>query len=283
MKKKIRKMIMLVLLAVFVVSTALLIHQWMDNADGDAAYEDAMNIALGKPKEEQTVQSQPAQNQPESTAAKEKTEEPVLVWEPAPVENDPVMEEMAQIDLVALRETNEDVLGWIRVPGTKINYPLMQGEDNDFYLNHTWDKQPNSVGSIFLEHLNSPDLTDYNTIVYGHNMNNGSMFADVENFAVASYWETRRYVYILTDAGVYRYEIFAFFHAQVDSLTYGLNPKQDNTKEDFLNLALENSWIDTGVEPQLTDRILTLSTCSGADYGYRYVVQARLPMMEVEK
>lgn len=274
---------MLVLLAVFVVSTALLIHQWMDNADGDAAYEDAMNIALGKLKEEQTVQSQPAQNQPEPTAAKEKAEEPVLVWEPAPVENDPVMEEMAQIDLVALRETNEDVLGWIRVPGTKINYPLMQGEDNDFYLNHTWDKQPNSVGSIFLEHLNSPDLTDYNTIVYGHNMNNGSMFADVENFAVASYWETRRYVYILTDAGVYRYEIFAFFHAQVDSLTYGLNPKQDNTKEDFLNLALENSWIDTGVEPQLTDRILTLSTCSGADYGYRYVVQARLPMMEVEK
>ena len=73
-----------------------------------------------------------------------------------------------------------------------------------------------------------------------------------------------------------------FFRAEVDSLTYGLNPQRNDTKEDFLRLSLENSWIDTDIEPALTDRILTLSTCSGSNYDYRYVVQARLPMIRVE-
>ena len=88
-------------------------------------------------------------------------------------------------------------------------------------------------------------------------------------------------MYVLTDAGVYRYEVFVFFRAEVGSLTYGLNPQQDGTKEDFLKLSLENSWIDTGIKPALTDRILTLSTCAGSNYDYRYVVQARLPMIRV--
>jgi sortase B len=159
----------------------------------------------------------------------------------------------------------------------------MQGEDNDFDLNHTWDKQPNSVGSIFLEHLCSSDLTDYNTIVYGHNMKNNSMFGDLEDYAVKDYWKTHPYVYVATDAGVFRYEVFAFYQAAVESLTYSLNPQREDTKEDFLNLALENSQINTGIVPALTDRILTLSTCSGANYANRYVVQARLVMVEVTK
>ena len=90
-------------------------------------------------------------------------------------------------------------------------------------------------------------------------------------------------MYILTDAGVYRYEIFAFFQAEIESLTYGMNPQRDDTKEKFLNLALDEAWFDTGIVPPITDRILTLSTCSGANYDYRYVVQARLPMVEAKK
>ena len=186
-----------------------------------------------------------------------------------------------RLTVAALREVNPDVLGWIRIPDTKVDYPLLQGEDNDFYLQHTWDKTPNSVGSIFMEHLNSPDLMDYNTIIYGHNMNNGSMFSALQDFALQSHWQTHPYVYIVTDAGVYRYEIFAFSQASVESLTYGLNPALDHTKENFLDLSLENSRIDTGIRPAITDRILTLSTCSGMDYSSRYVLQARLAMVEV--
>ena len=275
MKKKLRKTAMCILILVFAVSTALSLRQFRDNAGGESAYQGAMEIAMNGPKEEI----------PEGTeaVATEPAAEPVTCWKPAPVTDDPMMEEMAQINIAALREENEDVLGWIRIPDTKVDYPLMQGEDNDFYLNHTWDKQPNSVGSIFLEHLNSPDLTDYNTIFYGHNMKNDSMFGQLENYALQHYRQAHPYVYIATADGVYRYEIFAFFRAEVDGLAYSLNILQDRTKEDFLQLSRDSAWYDTGIVPELTDRILTLSTCSGANYAHRYVVQARLPMVEVTK
>ena len=272
MKKRVRNLIRLVLLAVFIVSTVLLIRQWRDNTDAEAAYQDAVSIAMQK-----TAEKLPEKTKAEPT----EPEKPVTIWVPAPVEDDPVMEEMTGISLAALREVNPDVTGWIRIPETKVDYPILQGEDNDFYLNHTWKKEPNSLGSIFLEHQSSPDLTDYNTIIYGHNMKNGAMFGDLDLFSLQRFWEEHPYVYILTDDGVYRYEIFAFCQAEVESLTYGLNPRRTDTKEKFLNLSLETAWYDTGIKPPVTDRILTLSTCSGGGYTHRFVVQARLPMVEV--
>lgn len=277
MKKRIRKLIMGILLVVFLVSTALMLRQFLDNAGGEAAYAEAVQIAGTRQEKPEPQKTEPVSPQTEPGG------EPVCRWVSAPVENDPVMEELANINLAALREENPDVVGWIRIPDTKIDYPLMQGEDNDFYLNHTWKKEPSSVGSIFLEWGSSPDLTDFNTIVYGHNMNNGAMFADLELFSLKKFWQTHPYVYLRTDAGVYRYEIFAFYQAEVDSLTYALNPQRDDTKEAFLKLAQESAWFDSGIRPALTDRFLTLSTCSGANYDYRYVVQARLPMVEVRE
>lgn len=274
MKKNVRKALRAVLLMVFVVSTALMVHQWLDNAGGEAAYNDAMDIAMQVKAPEAPAQPQPTEIPVEAT-------EPVTYWVPVPVEGDPVMEEMAEINIAALREENEDVLGWIRIPDTRIDYPLLQGEDNDFYLKHTWQKQRNSVGSIFLEHLNRPDLTDFNTIVYGHNMRDKSMFGQLDNYSIEGFWETHPYVYIAIDSGVYRYEVFAFLQAPVDSVTYSIRPQRDDTKQEFIDYSMEHTWIDTGVRPVITDRILTLSTCTGRDYSARNVVQARLPMMEV--
>ena len=273
MRKNCRKIALVLLLAVFLVSTALWLRQHWDNKGAATAYEEALKVAL----QTENMTAEKAF----MPVAGEETEE--SRWVPVPMQNDPVLEELAQINLAALREINPDVVGWIRIPGTKIDYPLMQGEDNEFYLNHTWQKEQNSVGSIFLECQNSADFTDYNTIVYGHNMNDGAMFADLENYALQTFWERNPYVYIVSDAGAYRYEIFAFFQPEVESLTYGMNPQRNDTKEKFLKQSLENSWIDTGITPETTDRILTLSTCSGSNYDYRYVVQARLPMMEVTK
>ena len=274
MKKNVRKALRAVLLMVFVVSTALMVHQWLDNAGGEVAYNDAMDIAMQVIEPEAPAQPQPTEIPVEAT-------EPVTYWVPVPVEGDPVMEEMAEINIAALREENEDVLGWIRIPDTKIDYPLLQSEDNDFYLKHTWQKQRNSVGSIFLEHLNRPDLTDFNTIVYGHNMRDKSMFGQLDNYSIEGFWETHPYVYIAIDSGVYRYEVFAFLQAPVDSVTYSIRPQRDDTKQEFIDYSMEHTWIDTGVRPVITDRILTLSTCTGRDYSARNVVQARLPMMEV--
>lgn len=278
MKKNVRKVLRIILVVVFIISTAMMLLQWLDNSGGEEAYHDALNIAMQEKPQETPAAPQPTEAQIEAT---EPPAEPVTYWVPVPVEGDPVMEEMAGINIAALKEENEDVLGWIRIPDTKIDYPLMQGEDNEFYLKHTWQKERNSVGSIFLEHLNSPDLTDFNSIVYGHNMRNDSMFGQLDGFSIPDFWKTHPYVYIALESGVYRYEVFAFFQPPVDSVTYSVNPRQDHTKREFLDFTRENNWLDTGIEPLITDRILTLSTCTGRGYSNRNVVQARLPMMEV--
>lgn len=283
MKKNTRTLLTLALLLVFLASTAMVLRQFRDKSRGEEAYGEALALASGT-EAQQPTPAAAAENEPPSTeeTAEAATEPPRTVWVPAPVEDDPVMEEMASIDLAALQEVNEDVLGWIRIPDTRIDYPLLQGEDNEYYLNHTWDHQQYDVGSIFLECMNSPELTDYNTIIYGHNMNNGSMFAGLHMYTTETYRQEHPYVYILTDAGVYRYEIFAAYKADVVSITYGLSFNQQSTMEKFLSHAQESSKIDTGIIPEMQDRILTLSTCSGGDYSTRWVVQARMQMVEAE-
>lgn len=278
MKEKLRKGLFLILALVFVISSAVLLRQFGDNAGGEASYADALAIASGT-----QLQKEREAPGPETGEPAEESTEPVkleALWVPAPVADDPLMEEMAAIDLAALREVNGEVLGWIRIPETKIDYPLMQGQDNDYYLNHTWDRQSNSVGSIFLEHRNSSDLTDYNTIVYGHNMKDGAMFAGLHRYASQQYWQEHPYIYIATGGSVYRYEVFASYKAEVDSAAYGLSFHQLKTKANFLRYALEKSNIQTQIIPEENDRILTLSTCSGAGYATRWVVHARLKMVE---
>ena len=274
MKEPVRRSLRLLLAAVFLVSTALLIRQQFDKKTGGESYAQAQQIATAEPTvgTEETTETAAEPDQP-----------PEMVWIPAPVEDgDPVLETMAQIDLEALRRTNPEVVGWIYLPQSKINYPLMQGQDNSYYLNHTWDEKSNAVGSIFLEYQNNPNLTDFNTIVYGHNMNDGSMFAGLRNFSTEGYWQAHPYVYVVSDEGIYRYEVFSSYKADLDSPVYGLSFDLTETKAEFLLYAMEQSVIDTGVLPDVTDRILTLSTCSGAGYTNRWVVHARLKMVEVE-
>lgn len=269
MKKKTRIFWSVVLAGVCLFSTAMLLRQFRDNSGGEEAYREALSLA--------SAQTPPVE-QPQET---EETQ-PRLAWVPEEINGDPEMENLLTVDLAALRQVNPDVVGWIRIPGTKIDYPLMQGEDNDYYLNRTWEGRNNSVGSIFLEHLSNPDLTDFNTIVYGHNMKNGSMFAGLRKYTQAGYWEQHPYVYILSDAGVYRYEVFAAYKVPLDSPAYGLSFNQSETRINFLTYALENTEIQTGIIPELTDRILTMSTCSGAGHSTRWLVQARLKMVQIE-
>ena len=266
------RMILTVLLAlVFVFSIARLLNQQQENTVGSTAYADALELATS----EKTREPQP---QSESELETVPPMEPQWVVA-SPEEEDPHIRELEDLDLEALRKVNPDVVGWIRIPDTEVDYPLMQGSDNDYYLNRTWDEQPNSIGSIFLEHLTSPDLTDFNTIIYGHNMSTGAMFGSLRHYDTLSYWEEHPYVYIRSDQGVYRYEIFSAYVADVESNTFGLAFPSENSMTKFLENALQDSVIDTGIQPEITDRILTLSTCSFIGYTHRWVVHARLKMV----
>ena len=121
---------------------------------------------------------------------------------------------IVQGQLQLLRNENKDVVGWIEMPGdTKINYPVVQGEDNDYYLHYAYNGAYNPAGSIYLDYRNSVSVsTNRHTVIYGHNMESGSpMFANLLHFQDESYWKNNRYIHIYTDEAMYTYEVFAAY------------------------------------------------------------------------
>lgn len=277
MSEKLRKLITVLLAAVFVFSTVRMIRLGFETAEGTESYDAAAEIAA-RPRETE-IPEEPESIQP----AIEETlpPEPQLEWVIAPVEEDEHMKALKEINLDALRETNPTVVGWIFLPGTKINYPIVQGEDNQYYLKHTWDYRKSAAGAIFMESTNSPDFSDFRTILYGHNMSNSSMFSSLSRYDTEKNWKKYPYVYLVTDEGVLRYEIYSSYKADVDSGTYALELKDDRYKAAFIKTTKDEARYETGITPAVTDRLLTLSTCIGDAYARR-VVHARLPMIQVE-
>ncbi len=180
----------------------------------------------------------------------------------------------AGIDLAALQKVNPDVAGWIMITGTPVSYPVLQGKDNRYYLDHTWKGERNSVGSIFMECQNPPDFGGFHTILYGHRMRNGSMFGSLKEYNRADYWKEHPFIYIASSEGAYQYQIFAAYEAQVRDMTFALELPDSERKEKFIQFGLEQSVIDTRIVPDGKNPILTLSTCTGRGYDSRWVVQA---------
>ena len=197
--------------------------------------------------------------------------------EEVPVWQDPYAQALKDMDFYALRQQNPDVLGWILIPGTRVSYHVVQGTDNSYYLDHTWRGGKNSVGAIFMDYRNSGDLSDFNTIIYGHRMNNRSMFGTLSQYKSRSYWQAHPYVYLTDDSGTHRYEIFAAGEVSVDSDVYRLGLRSDSSRQSFLDSCLALSALNTGVTPHVYDKVLTLSTCTGNGHATRWVVQAVCP------
>lgn len=268
-KDGITKIVTLVFVLVFGVSLFMVVKQQFDYHKGDTTYSEAQEIA--------GLSSQTAETGEEEENSEELWEETVDEKEGVVRKyKDPYAAALAGTDLAALREVNEDVLGWITIPDTELSYPIVQAADNDYYLNRTWKEESSSVGSIFLECKVRPDFSDFNTIVYGHRMENGSMFGSLKYYKDIKYWEKHPSIYIVNDEGVHRYDIFAAYEAEVEALTFGLSISSRPQKQEFIELSMERTVIDTGIRPSTLDHILTLSTCTGRGYSTRWVVQAVL-------
>ena len=179
-----------------------------------------------------------------------------------------------RIDFAELKAINEDVIGWIEIPDTVISYPIVQGDDDVYYLTHTFNDTENSAGSIFMEALSSPDFTDMHTIIYGHNMQNGSMFGELSEYESPSFLVAHPLIFIDTEEGSHAYKIFSCYVTAADSDSYTIGYKADEMYVNFLKKLKERSSYDTGVEVTKDDPIITLSTCtkSGKD---RYLVHAK--------
>lgn len=171
-------------------------------------------------------------------------------------------EQVQRVAISELQAQNSDTVGWIQIPGTQISYPLMHTGDDSYYLNHTFSKKLNSAGSIFVETLNNGDFSDLHTIIYGHNMKNGSMFAGLKEYSSASYLVTHPNVYIDLADGTHAYQIFSVYEAEADSDSYTIGFAPDETYEEYLKTIKGRSLYDTSVTVTKEDSIITLSTCT---------------------
>lgn len=177
------------------------------------------------------------------------------------------------MDLSPLQEVNADVVGWIAIPGV-LSYPLLQGGDNAYYLTHAWNDEENAAGAVFLDYRADACLGDFNTLIYGHRMRNGTMFGSLKHYKDAEFWQENPSVYLANGDGTRRYDIYAAYETGLAAATYQREFSGSEEKQDFIRYGLERSVIDTGITPMVEDTIITLSTCSGGDRNTRWVVQA---------
>lgn len=181
-----------------------------------------------------------------------------------------------QIDYAQLKTINEDFVGWLYYEPLELSYPIVRGDDNEHYTHYTFENENNSSGAIFMDFLNRPNFEDFNTIIYGHNMRNGTMFGSLKKLLNDnSIIEKNPYFYIFTEDKAFMYEIASVYITNSESATYDLI----ETEEDQANYIEYIKGVSTwtwGKEIVPQDKIVTLSTCHGLHSTNRTVVHGVL-------
>ncbi len=185
--------------------------------------------------------------------------------------------------LKALQEQNPDIKAWIKIEGTQIHYPILQSEDNEYYLTHNYKKEKSSYGSIYLKNTVNIENQNANLILYGHNMKDGEMFQNLLNYKEKSYWEEHKNVTFVMENEVRKYEIIAVFPSRIfyqneKNVFRYYNYTSLDTQEIYQEY-IENinaiKLYDTGITAQYPEPLLTMITCEYSQENGRMVVVAK--------
>ena len=235
-------------------------------AEGDAVYEEILEQAVV------TMPEVPGENpEPDGEA------ESQIAQEAQKEERDSIVPE---IDFAALKAVNEDVVGWLYLPDTVISYPVVQGEDNSYYLKHLIDGTYNVNGCLFMDYKNQRNLMDDNTLIYGHHMDSGKMFASLVKYKNQEFYDAHPVLYFLTEDVVYQIELFAGYTTTADSGAYMISLSMREEKIEWLKEMFHSSDFFADVTVSALDHIVTFSTCAYDFQDARYVLHGKLTVME---
>lgn len=180
------------------------------------------------------------------------------------------------VDFDALLAENKDIAGWLYCEGTNINYPVVQGKDNDYYLHHAYDGKESRAGALFVDAENRPQFADSNTIIYGHHMKNGSMFAHLADFADQEYFDTHSVMWLLTPEQTYKVELLGGYLTTAGSDSYTIFAGECEEFNDYLERATAASDVQAETQTPPDGRYVMFSTCEYDFKDARYVLHGRL-------
>lgn len=200
---------------------------------------------------------------------------PETVEVPAREERPTLPQTPISVDFEQLLRQNADAAAWIYCPDTPINYPVVQGTDNSYYLDHMIDGKENPSGTIFLDHRCAAALTDSYSVIYGHNLKDQAIFGSLPNYADQAYYDAHPIMYLLTPERNFVMELFAGFVTDSDDGMFTL-PLTEQTRDRLIETCMARSDFEPQVQPDTKERLIVLSTCSYAYEDARYVVVGML-------
>ena len=180
------------------------------------------------------------------------------------------------VDFNKLKEQNNETIAWLKVNNTNVEYPVVKGTNNSFYLNHSFDKSNNSAGWIFADYRNKFDNTDKNIIIYGHNMRDNSMFGSLKNILNSDWYDNEENtdITLYTENEKSIYKVFSIYKIETEDYYIKTEFSNDNEFEKFIETLKKRSIKDFNIDVSKEDSILTLSTCANNN-KYRIVLHAK--------
>lgn len=238
---------------------------YLEYAVGVRAYQDLGENYLVAETEDDTAGSS-IYTESEMENDKEETEYPNLP--------DPNKVPVA-VDFTALKEQYPDIIAWIYCADTPINYPIVQSNDNEFYLYRLPDGQENKHGTLFMDFRNQADFSDWNNIIYGHNMKNDAMLGILPDYMEQEFYDAHPFWFLLTEKQNYRLDLIGGYVTPADSNTYVISGDSDG-RDALYYKASHASTFSSDVKLETDDRLVTLSTCVYDYEDARYVLVGAL-------
>ena len=215
--------------------------------------------------EESTVEETVVEAEPVETVAVDTTPEIVDTIEIG----DGTGPAISQEDFDQFVKRYNDTVGWLWFEDERLNYPIMKAEDNNKYALKDYEGNDSETGAIFLDYRSDADFSDSNSIIYGHNMRNRTMFGALKIYKEdLGFLELHKYFQIITSEGRTRYQIFAFMDVPKNSYIYDVVGKNPSNMREYLDTIEYKTYIDTGIEPTVDDQIVMLSSCTKSDELY---------------
>lgn len=174
-----------------------------------------------------------------------------------------------------LRTINADIVGWISIEDTKINYPVVQAADNDYYLKHNAEQQRSARGSIFMDYRNTNVNDDIHTVIYGHHMKDGSMFGELSKYKDATYYKEHPTITFEGLAEATKWQIFSVYIYSPEDQFFEYEFTDDQQYGDYLEKIMKKSRYDTNIEVTIDDHLLTLVTCTYEVTDARFIIHAK--------